>query len=107
MSHRIHKGRCRSVFDPTLAIIFDYFVLAAGAAPRWKPLSAEKKRPGSRLWGARAALLLSKSLQCVMRHFPSSNLPQWAGSAPRANGVGRPPEQRHGHCHAIVRKPTS
>jgi hypothetical protein len=36
------------------------------------------------------AMLLSKSLQCVMRHFPSSNLPQWAGSAPRANGVGRP-----------------
>jgi hypothetical protein len=35
-------------------------------------------------------MLLSKSLQCVMRHFPSSNLPQWAGSAPRANGVGRP-----------------
>jgi hypothetical protein len=129
----------------------------------------KKKAPRESVWGARAAMLLSKSLQCLMRegdwrlhstgwfrrfrrfrrftraasrarngrgvqrcrekdsdrgrgyrsefsatgekpsavlvsahvrnlvvvrHFPSSNLPQWAGSAPRANGVGRPPEQR-------------
>jgi hypothetical protein len=106
MSYRMHKGRCRSVFDPTLAIIFDYFVLAARAALRWKPLSAEKKAPRESVVGrpsSDAALKVT-----AMRDAPFSQLQLYLNGRGRPKGriVWGAPEQRRGHCHAIVRKPT-
>jgi hypothetical protein len=95
MSHRIHKGRCRSVFDPTLAIIFDHFVLAAGAALRWKPLSAEKKAPREWVVGRPSSDAAPKSLHCVMRHFPSSNFTSMGGERPEGRMVWGAPEQRY------------